>query len=327
MIEAKNIINNSALDTLAKQAGQKITGAIQQASHRTGVNFAYLMEQAAAESSFNSEAKASTSSAQGLYQFIEKTWLNMVKKHGHKYGMGAEAQAIHNNKHIEDKQIRENILKLRNDPQKAAYLAAEFASENKDYLLKNTSADIGSTELYLAHFLGASGAAGFLNALDKNPLMLGRDIFPEAARANKNVFYDRKSGKARTLIEIHAYFDKKFQGDKTNNPAKDALIASEKSYQSPAKRTDYTGWLNHSPINISSLSTQTHRAELYEILLQAQENLTFRSKSKDAPLEINKVSEIKNQNFRQLLHLLHVQPAPSLNDHLWQFQALEKVYS
>lgn len=215
---SENLLNNKAITSLIGKAAPKVVSAIKTASARTGVNFAYLMEQAAAESSFNAKAKSRTSSAAGLYQFIESTWLDMVKKYGDKHGLGELSEAIGANGKVSDKALRREILDLRNDPEKAALLAAEFAAENKRYLDQHAGGEIGSTELYLAHFLGASGAAGFINAYRENPLATAADIFPKAARANYNVFYDRKTGEARTMAGVYDFFAKKF-GASSGAPA------------------------------------------------------------------------------------------------------------
>ena len=52
------------------------------------MDFSYLMAQASRESSFDPTAKASTSSASGLYQFVEQTWLGEFQQHGGDYGYG-----------------------------------------------------------------------------------------------------------------------------------------------------------------------------------------------------------------------------------------------
>lgn len=205
-----NISDNNALAALGRQAGPRVTSAIKVASNQTGVDFAYLMEQAKAESAFKADAQAKTSSASGLYQFIESTWMHMVKNYGAKYGMGDLAAKIDDHGKVADAATKQEILDLRKDPEKSALLAAEFAASNKRYLEQNYSGDIGSTELYFAHFMGAGGASAFLNEYKKNPLQNAADLFPKEARANRNVFYDRQTGQARTLAEVYDFFDKKF---------------------------------------------------------------------------------------------------------------------
>lgn len=204
-------MENSALQTLTSAAPRPVLQAIEKASLSTGVDFAYLVGKAAAESSFNPKAKAKTSSATGLYQFIDKTWLTMVKKYGEKYGLGDYAAKIDDSGRVKNASVRREILALRRDPEKSAMLAAEFAKENKEVLDQTWGGDVGATELYLAHFLGAGGAAAFLKARDDNPLQTGADVFPQAALSNRNVFYNSKTGQARSLEEIYAFFDHKFE--------------------------------------------------------------------------------------------------------------------
>ena len=180
---------------------KNILNAINDASQSSGVDFSYLVNQANTESSFNPNAKAKTSSATGLYQFIDSTWLDMIEKYGAQYGIETEGKS------------KSEILNMRKDPEKASFMAAAFASENEKLLNANWGGDVGPTELYLAHFLGASGATSFLNARDENPLRSAADLNPRAARANRGVFYDRETGRARTMEEVYALFDKKFDND------------------------------------------------------------------------------------------------------------------
>ena len=72
----------------------RIAGAIKQAASTTGTSFEYLLATAKMESDFNPTAGASTSSAHGLYQFIDQTWLGTVKEAGTQLGYGNYADAI-----------------------------------------------------------------------------------------------------------------------------------------------------------------------------------------------------------------------------------------
>jgi hypothetical protein len=197
-------------------ASANVIRAVQTASAKTGVDFAFLMEKASAESSFNPKAKAKSSSATGLFQFIENTWLNMVKEHGAKYGLEKMADKItvgnDGKPRVADSVSRKEILELRKNPEISALMAGEFCAGNKDYLEDNVNCDVGSTELYLAHFMGAGGAAKFLNSRDINGDAIGAQLFPQAAKANKNIFHDRATGRPRTLDQIYNLFDKKFNG-------------------------------------------------------------------------------------------------------------------
>lgn len=216
MLNAPTLEFSHDLAALQQQAGRDITSAIHQASQKTGVDFSYLLQQAQVESSFKADAKAKTSSAAGLYQFLESTWLKMVDKYGDKYGLSHYADEINAQGKVSDAAQRAQILGLRNNPQICALMAGEFAAENKNYLESCTTADIGATELYMAHFMGAGGAAKFLNAMDKNPEANAAKLFPDAAKANKNIFY-HKDGSSKTLAEVYGHFDKKFAPVNTVN--------------------------------------------------------------------------------------------------------------
>lgn len=228
----------NSLTALQTRAGAKISGAIQHASARTGVDFSYLLKQANVESSFNATAKAKGSSASGLYQFIESTWLSMVNKYGDKYGLGEYAAKISESGKVASGADRREILDLRKDPKLSALMAAEYASENKAYLESRGVDDVGSTELYLAHFMGPGGAAEFLSALDKNPNAKGAKIFSREACSNPAIFYNG-NGKAKTLSEIYAYFDRKFEGGGSSAPASsgadEVQYAAASAKPTPAK--------------------------------------------------------------------------------------------
>src|SRR5579864_1206995 len=75
----------------------KVAGSIKQAAATTGTSFEYLLTTAKMESNFNPRAGATTSSAHGLYQFIDQTWLGTVKEAGSQLGYGQYADAITKN--------------------------------------------------------------------------------------------------------------------------------------------------------------------------------------------------------------------------------------
>ncbi|MDX1921869.1 MAG: transglycosylase SLT domain-containing protein [Alphaproteobacteria bacterium] len=223
-------ILQSAITELSKNQQNQSVGkssvvaAIQVASARTGVDFAYLLNKADQESSLNPNAKASTSSASGLFQFIKSTWLKMVKEHGSDYGLSDEAAAItekNGQLSVSDPEMRKKILNLRHDPVLSSAMAAEFTKENKDYLDASVGGTIGNTELYMAHFLGAGGASTFLKKMHAAPNAPAADFLPEAADANPSVFYS-KTGRALSLKEIYNRFAKKFDSE----PASATMVAS-----------------------------------------------------------------------------------------------------
>jgi Transglycosylase SLT domain len=266
---AQNSLNNNALQ--AFQVPKTVYNAIKNAASRTGVNFTYLMEKAAAESSFDTNAKARTSSATGLFQFIESTWMSMVKEHGDKYGLSKYTDKIDDNGRVKDSQTRREILNLRKDPEIASYMAAEFASGNFDYLKEHVGGNIGSTELYLAHFLGAGGASGFLNAMKKSPNMAAADIFPREARANRTVFYNPKTGAPKSLGEIYAHFDKKFDGA-PSTPVNTSIMTANnlapRSHQNTTHTQSYASMENPFERLSSLLMSPTSSQSLLKIAEQ-----------------------------------------------------------
>jgi hypothetical protein len=235
-------IKAGIVDKYQSIAPKSVIQAVASAARKTGVDFRFLMEKARAESSFNPAAKAKTSTASGLYQFIESTWLQTVKKHGGEFGLGDVADKIeikNGRACVTDCGDRKDILALRNDPTVAALMAGAFTADNKAYLEKNTQGRVGPTEMYFAHFMGANGAAEFLNNRAENAQGIAAKDFPAAAKANKNVFYDPATGKARTYEQVYAFFAKKFttDTDAPSPPAKSptSLVARGVS-EAPAYR-------------------------------------------------------------------------------------------
>jgi hypothetical protein len=188
-----------------------VRSAIANASASTGIDFDYLLGQAQLESGLNPTARAGTSSATGLYQFIDQSWLGVVKQHGTENGLGWASNAITRTGGrwvVSDPAMKSAILNLRKNPQVSAAMAAESASDNKTAIESSLGRGATGTDLYMAHFLGLGGAKSFLQTMQSNPNVSGAAMFPAAARANRNVFYDA-SGNARSLGEIYQRFSAK----------------------------------------------------------------------------------------------------------------------
>lgn len=182
-----------------------VEAAIRRASDSVGVDFDFLMKTARRESALNPSARARTSSAAGLFQFIEQTWLGTVKKHGAQHGYGQYADLIHrgsDGRWRVEGSARNVVLDLRFDPQAASTMAAELTASNAAYLRGRTGREPGAGDLYAAHFLGPGGAAQLMQAMDRNPGGSAVAMFPEAARANRSIFY--KGGRPATIAEVHA---------------------------------------------------------------------------------------------------------------------------
>lgn len=176
-----------------------VRAAIARAAQKTGVDFDYLLAQAKIESSLNPGAKAPTSSAAGLYQFTNGTWLRTLEKHGGDHGMGW-ADAMIDGGRVNDPSARSQIMAMRYDADTSALMAAELASDNKADLTATLGREPDAAELYMAHFLGSSGAQQFLSALQTNPGQSAAAILPKAAAANRGIFFD--GGVPRTVAGV-----------------------------------------------------------------------------------------------------------------------------
>lgn len=187
-----------------------VESAIQRASSATGVDFTFLMGTAKRESGFNPAAKARTSSASGLFQFVDQTWLSTLKKHGAKYGYARYADLISQSSdgryRVEGDEARKAVLALKTDPHAASLMAGELASDHASYLRGRVGRDPTAGELYAAHFLGPSGSARLIQAATASPGASAAAMFPDAAQANKSIFY--KEGRAATVGEVYASLTK-----------------------------------------------------------------------------------------------------------------------
>jgi hypothetical protein len=182
-----------------------VEAAIQRASQATGVDFSFLMRTASRESGYNPTAKASTSSAAGLFQFTEQTWLATLKAHGSKYGYARYADLISRGSdgryRVNGDDARKAVMNLRFDPHAASLMVGEMTSDNAAYLAGRIGRQPTAGELYAAHFLGPQGSARLITATRTTPGASAAALFPEAAAANRTIFY--RDGRALSVAEIY----------------------------------------------------------------------------------------------------------------------------
>ncbi len=194
-------------------APQRVTSAIANAASESGIDFSFLMHQARLESGFDADAQARTSSASGLFQFVDQTWLATVDRHGAANGLGWAADAIERTGdgryRIADPATRDAVLNLRNQPEAAASMAAAFAADNRDYLAPRIGREPEPVDLYLAHFLGPAGAARLLEAHADDPETPAATLLPAAAAANRTIFY-ASDGTARSVGAVRQRFAGQF---------------------------------------------------------------------------------------------------------------------
>lgn len=174
------------VERISPQAADGVRAAIQRASQATGVDFSLLVETARRESALDPNARAGTSSATGLFQFVDSTWLDMVRRHGAAHGLGNYAAALNNGA---DADTRRQILALRNDPEISARMAGELARENADALQSRLGRAPTAGELYAAHVMGSNGAVRLIQAAAQGASDASA-IFPREAAANRGLFFD-----------------------------------------------------------------------------------------------------------------------------------------
>lgn len=202
-----------------------VTGAIRHASRVTGTNFQYLVATAQVESRFNPTAAASTSSARGLFQFIEQTWLATLKEQGPGLGYTQLADAIERapSGHyvVADPRLNDRIMNLRNDPTANAVMAGAYTRANAGKLADRLGRSPTEGELYVAHFLGSNGASRLISLAEAKPAMRADEAFPGPARSNQSIFYDRK-GRPRSVAEVYRVLTNRYTVARGDRPTSSA---------------------------------------------------------------------------------------------------------
>ena len=206
----------------------RVAGAIKQAAGTTGASFEYLVATAKMESDFNPTAGASTSSAHGLYQFIDQTWLGTVKEAGAALGYGQYADAISKSSagsySVSDPTARSAIMKLRDDPVVASAMAGILTQSNSFNLTGKIGRRPNDAELYMAHFMGVAGAAKLITNAEDNPKASGAQLFPNAAAANRSIFYD-STGRARSVSDVYSVLTSRYTAAANSQASRSAIAA------------------------------------------------------------------------------------------------------
>ncbi len=206
----------------------RIASAIKQAATTTGTSFQYLLATAKMESDFNPKAVATTSSASGLFQFIGQTWLGTVKEAGEQLGYGQYADAITKSSSgdysVSDPTARTAIMKLRDDPDASSAMAGVLTQSNSFKLTGMIGRRPSDSELYMAHFMGVGGAAKLISNAEDNPQASGARLFPNAAAANRSIFYD-STGRARSVSEVYSVLTSRYASAANSSATRTAMAS------------------------------------------------------------------------------------------------------
>ena len=128
-----------------------------------------------------------TSSAKGLFQFIEQTWLSTLKEQGGALGYAPYADAIARQPSgqysVPDPRMYGRIMELRSDPNANALMAGAYTRANAGKLGERLGRAPSEGELYIAHFLGPTGASRLIEMAHRQPNTPAAADFSGAARA------------------------------------------------------------------------------------------------------------------------------------------------
>ncbi len=182
------------------------------AARDTDTDPTLLMAIADKESAFAPAVKASTSSATGLFQFIDSTWLRVVRDFGAEFGLEKEAAAIESSDgppSIANPAERRRILALRNNPYLSALLAARMLKHDAARISARIGRGLSDGETYLAHFLGPSDAEKFIAKLVSEPHYAAPKLLPKPARANRSIFFgaSHRRAKGLSVADVHHKFE------------------------------------------------------------------------------------------------------------------------
>jgi hypothetical protein len=205
----------AAVPTGPAAAAAQVGEAIRAVAGLSGHSFSTLLAQASQESGLDPKARSRTSSAAGPFQFVERTWLDMVRRHGASYGLGDLASGISVKDGVpvvKDAALKRRILDLREDPHISAGMAARHLAEGREALSKRLKRPVTEIESRIAYVMGVGGATRLLQAAVKSPDMPARDLLPQAARANRPLFHD-ESGRALGVRDMIARLSQRMQSD------------------------------------------------------------------------------------------------------------------
>ena len=194
----------------SQKVQRSIVERVVKAAAETGSDPALLLSIADKESSFILKAKASTSSASGLFQFLDSTWMTAMKTFGWRHlQQEANAPQAEGAKPAVAAASRAAILKLRNDPYLSAVLAAEILKHEGAKISEEIGRALTAGETYLIHFLGPDDARRFMAKMDQDPQASAAKLLPRPARANRSIFFASLNGrlKPKSLREVHDAFE------------------------------------------------------------------------------------------------------------------------
>ena len=147
-------------------------------------------------------AQASTSSAKGLYQFIEQTWLATMKQDGagarlwplcrrHRAVCGRALRGGRSRHACGDHAAAQRSGRQRDDGGRASR-----ATMPSSLVSATSAAQPTEGELYIAHFLGSDGAGKLINGAASAAARARRRHVSAGRGGQPSIFYDRPAARA-----------------------------------------------------------------------------------------------------------------------------------
>ncbi|MEM7650558.1 MAG: hypothetical protein AAF204_00560 [Pseudomonadota bacterium] len=193
--------------------------AIYKASIKTGVDFELMVLKAKMESDLGRLNVATGSSARGAFQYIEPTWLTLIRRYGKDMGYEHYAKVITRPHYpaLPDIKgsnpfLKAEILSLRHDPEVSALVKAYQVKEETDVIRSfKKGKRVTATDHYIAHMLGLPLMKEFYKMKNRGSVIavakLNNAQMREAAKLNRVFFYHGQ--RALTARESYAKFEKR----------------------------------------------------------------------------------------------------------------------
>ena len=170
---------------------------------------------------WNPNASNSRSSAAGLTQFLDGTWLEMARKAGSFLNQVAKAKHLITelNAVASGRGIKKALLNLRFDPELAILSAAEYGFDNLKALARrgliphDVSDDEKARYMYLAHHEGPHGAVEFLKQINSHSR---RKLKTQVGASRADSLIAAAGGNVARAYRnwLNSYMDKKIQPGK-----------------------------------------------------------------------------------------------------------------
>ena len=180
-----------------EQRDPHLIDTLHNVAHETGVSFELIVIKAMIESNLGKNTIAKHSTARGLFQYIESTWLSLIQRYGEKIGYASYAEALEydliTKRYIitseENSPSRQDILDLRDDQKISTLIKAYQILDEQKTIENYTNGQAPTiTDHYIVHMMGLPLAELFFKLKNSNstilPARLRNGMFNNAIAQN-----------------------------------------------------------------------------------------------------------------------------------------------